>query len=166
VRDLVRFYGHSPPARLLRRAGSYAKGLHNSLPAELRERVHFLGAQPQDRLPSLYGKAALCVFPSIWQEPFGIPLVEAMACGKATVASRSGEFQTIIEDGVSGRLVERGDVESLAQGLDQLLDDPQARNRMGQMARERALGAYRWEHCRDRLLEVYERLRPSADAVS
>jgi glycosyltransferase involved in cell wall biosynthesis len=165
VGDLVRFYGYSPPGRLLRRADSYANRLRKSLPVGLRERVRFLGAQRQDRLPSLYGKAALCVFPSIWQEPFGIPLVEAMACGKATVASRSGEFQTIIEDGVSGRLVERADVESLVQGLDQLLDDPQARNRMGRMARERVLGTYRWEHCRDRLLEVYERLRPGAGPV-
>jgi glycosyltransferase involved in cell wall biosynthesis len=59
-----------------------------------------------------YHSASIFAFPSVWEEPFGMPVVEAMASGTAVVATRGGAFPEIIEDGRSGLLVERSDAGS------------------------------------------------------
>lgn len=67
-------------------------------------------------------------------EPFGLSIVEAMAAGLPVVAAASEGALEIIEDGLSGRLVPVGDAESLAEAIDELLDDPLERSRLGRNA--------------------------------
>jgi glycosyltransferase involved in cell wall biosynthesis len=80
----------------------------------------------------------LAVVPSLWDEPFGLVTVEAMAAGRPVVAYRGGAMAEIIEDGVTGRLVPRGDIEELTRTVLELLDDEDRARRMGVAARERA----------------------------
>src|SRR5690606_15060323 len=90
----------------------------------LRDAVRFTGNVAHGpALADLYRSGDVCVFPSIWEEPFGIPVIEAMATGKAVVATRGGAFPEIIEDGHSGLLVERGNAEALALALLRILGD-------------------------------------------
>lgn len=67
-------------------------------------------------------------------EPFGLSIVEAMAVGLPVVAAASEGALEIIEDGISGKLVPVGDPESLAEAINDLLDDPTERSRLGRNA--------------------------------
>ena len=109
-------------------------------------------------LIGLYQGADLLAFPSVWHEPFGIPIVEAMACGLPVVATRGGGVPEIIEDGETGILVERGDAAALAQGIIRLLGDDALRARMGRAGRRRAVERFSWETVAENLLACYERV--------
>lgn len=78
------------------------------------DRVSILGWQTDEALVRLYQKAALVAVPSSY-EPFGIVALEAMACARPLVASRTGGLMEIVEHGVDGYLVEPGDDLDLAR---------------------------------------------------
>ncbi|MBI5287636.1 MAG: glycosyltransferase family 4 protein [Chloroflexi bacterium] len=103
----------------------------------LEQRVEFLGWTGREELSDCYCRAAVVVVPSVWPEPFGLVGIEAMACGVPVVGFRSGAIPEWLEDGVTGFLVDPGDVAALAQRLRQLLDDPSLRRRMGCASRSR-----------------------------
>jgi glycosyltransferase involved in cell wall biosynthesis len=107
--------------------------------------VQALGWVPPAKLPDLYRSAAVVVIPSLWEEPFGLVAVEAMACGVPVVASRHGGPSTIVEDGVTGFLVTPGDPAELAERLEQLLSDRNLRQRFGEAGRERAVALFDWD---------------------
>lgn len=96
-----------------------------------------------DTMPDAYRQADLCVVPSIWEEPFGIVALEAMACGVPVCAARAGGLQDIVTD-KTGYLFTRGDTEALAQQLRKALDNPSFRHQAGIAARERAVARYDW----------------------
>ena len=105
---------------------------------------------PND-LPSLYNQADICIVPSIWQEPFGIVALEAMACGKPVIVSRVGGLMKTVEDGKSGFLFSAGDEEDLAFKIELLLENRTLRSKMGEAARERVEKEYNW----DKIVEKY-----------
>ncbi len=86
----------------------------------LTNRVHFTGFV-QD-VAGLYKAMDVCALASR-SEPFGLVVVEAMACGTPVVATRSGGPQEILEDGVTGLLVDVGDPEQMAEAFTRLLED-------------------------------------------
>src|SRR5256886_9318007 len=73
---------------------------------------------------------------SRWEEVFGWMIAEAMAHGKPVVATRVGGIPELIVEGVSGFLVNRGDTEAMSKRVLQLLNDDDARGRMGKLGRE------------------------------
>ena len=73
---------------------------------------------------------------SEWEELFGWMIAEAMAYKKPIVATRVGGIPELVEDGVTGFLVERGDRDAAASKLGQLASDPELRRRMGQAGKE------------------------------
>jgi glycosyltransferase involved in cell wall biosynthesis len=93
---------------------------------------------PNAAVLEAWRRCAIGVVPSVWAEPFGIVVIEAMAAGRPVIASRSGGIAEIIEDGVSGVLVEPADAEALAAALRRLIDDPAERRRLGAAAQQRA----------------------------
>jgi glycosyltransferase involved in cell wall biosynthesis len=105
-----------------------------------------------------YHSASIFAFPSVWEEPFGMPLVEAMASGTPVVATRGGAFPEIVEDGRSGLLVERSDVQALADAILQLLANPDKREAMAQAAFERASVMFSWDRIAEDLIKKYESL--------
>ena len=109
-------------------------------------------------LVSHYHFASIFAFPSVWEEPFGMPLVEAMASSMPVVATRGGAFPEIVEDGRSGLLVERSDAQALADAILQLLSHPKQRDAMAQAAFERASTRFSWDRIIVDLLEKYEQL--------
>jgi glycosyltransferase involved in cell wall biosynthesis len=102
-----------------------------------------------------YAKAGIFVFPSLWHEPFGIPVIEAMAAGLPVVATRGGALPEIVVHGETGFLVERGDVEGLSKAISTLVVNPALRARMGAAGRARVREMFTWEHCVYRLNQLY-----------
>lgn len=100
-------------------------------------RVRFLGWLRDAELLAAYQRAAVVAVPSIWPEPFGMVGLEAMAHGRAVVASDTGGIPDWLLDGVTGMLTPPGDVGALAVALRRLLADPGLRERMGAAGAER-----------------------------
>lgn len=161
VRD---FYGRSTFAWLtkevLGQRSSYLGHVKRLLSPQTAARAHFRGTVSLPELQSLYRQADLLILPSIWQESYGLPVAEAMASGVPVLATRSGGVPELIEDGVSGRLVPRFDVDALTRALRGMLADPDRLRAMGQAARTRAEQLLTWERSALRLEEVYLRERP------
>lgn len=108
--------------------------------APVADRVHLLGELARRDALAVVARAAVVALPSLW-ESFGYVAVEALALGRAVVASRTGGLAEIIEDGVSGWLVPVGDAGALADRLAACLDDPAVTSAIGHGARRRA-GAF------------------------
>ncbi len=98
----------------------------------VEERVIFTGVRGD--MPALYAAADLVIMPSLEsaQEGFGRVLIETMAMGKATVATRTGGIPEVVEDGVTGLLVPPGDREALAKAVIELLENGEKRREMGE----------------------------------
>lgn len=141
-----------------RQPRDYLPYLRSLIPEELGGRVEFAGSIPNSELPGQYHDADVFVFPSIWHEPFGIPVIEAMATGLPVIASDGGAFPELVVDGTSGFLVPRGNAGGLAAALDRLITDPSLRASMGDAGHQRALVQFSWEHAADELLARYHDL--------
>lgn len=83
-------------------------------------------------------RASVAIVPSVWQEPLGLVAVEAMVAGCPVVASDVGGLRDVVQHGSTGLVVPPGDPGALAAALDDLLDDPGLRRRMGEAGRVRA----------------------------
>ncbi len=116
--------------------------------------VTFLGWVPNTELPPYYRAAALSVIPSL-EEGFGIPAAEAMGCEVAVVASDAGGLPEVVENGVTGLVVPRGDSTALAQAIGSLLADPDRRRVMGQAGRARALRLFDWDRSAEQFEQIY-----------
>ena len=114
----------------------------------------FLGWVPNTALPPYYRAAAVSVIPSL-EEGFGIPAAEAMGCEVPVVASDAGGLPEVVENGVTGLVVPRGDTTALAQAIGSLLADPERRRRMGQAGRDRALRLFDWDRSAEQFEQIY-----------
>jgi glycosyltransferase involved in cell wall biosynthesis len=123
----------------------------------LGPRVTFLGWVPNAALPPYYRAAAVSVIPSL-EEGFGIPAAEAMGCEVPVVATDAGGLPEVVEHGVTGLVVPRGDSTALAGAIGTLLDDPTLRRRMGLAGRERALRLFDWDRTAEQMEEVYRKI--------
>jgi glycosyltransferase involved in cell wall biosynthesis len=117
------------------------------------ERVHLLGFVEDEKLPWLYRGAALVAMPSLY-EGFGLPLLEAMACGAPLVASNASCFPEVMGD--AGVLLDPQDEEAWAQTMGGLLDDAGKRAALRVSGLQRASG-FTWERTARQTLEVYRK---------
>ncbi len=107
------------------------------------ERVRFVGNALSDELPDLYRLADVFCLPSIGRsEAFGMVLLEAMASGRVAVVSRLPGVRTVVDEGVTGLLVEPANVQELAAALSRLVGDPAERGRMDAAGRARVEALY------------------------
>ncbi len=150
VADLSRFY-----AGKLKRS-DYIGRLHENVPAELQSRVKFLGEITQKEIVEWYHSASVFAFPSVWDEPFGIPVIEAMASGVPVVATRSGAVPEIIEHGKTGLLVEQGSSDQLADSLSRVLGDVSFSTSLGSSGVAAVQDRFSWNKIAARLQGIYE----------
>jgi glycosyltransferase involved in cell wall biosynthesis len=141
---------------------------HGPLEGELRARVGDLGLESSVtfagyRTDATRLAAALDVFvlPSRF-EGLSIALLEAMALGRAVVATRVGGSPEVVEDGESGILVQAGEPRALADAIRSLLEDPSRRDRLGEGARRRA-GRFDMGKAAARMEDIYEGLLGDRD---
>ena len=121
------------------------------------DRLQVTGRLPTPELVDRYRRATLVVVPSRY-EGFGLPAVEAMACGTPVVATAAGALPEVVETGGGGVLVARDDADALAKAVGALLEQPEARARLGARARPRVEGAYAWPRIAERTAGVYREL--------
>jgi glycosyltransferase involved in cell wall biosynthesis len=101
----------------------------------LQDHVFFTGFVPDEALVHLYNRADLLVLPSL-EEGFGLPAMEAAACGTPVVASNVGPVGSLL--GPAAWTFPPQDVQALAAGLQRLVSDPSRRRVMGEEGRRRA----------------------------
>ena len=101
--------------------------------------VQFRRAQPKAKMPQLYAGSDIFLFTSIWQEPFGRVLIEAMAAGAVVVGSPTGGAAEILVDGENALTFPPGDATALASQIKRLADDPALRRHLAVGGRQRAL---------------------------
>lgn len=118
----------------------------------LEEKVVFLGFVADQHLPALYNLADLFVFPSLY-EGFGIPPLEAMACGTPVITSDASSLPEVVSE--AGPMVEATSVEALTEALKRVLEDNSLRERMMAKGVEQAK-KFTWEKAAAKLLSLYE----------
>jgi glycosyltransferase involved in cell wall biosynthesis len=111
-------------------------------------------------MAAFYQSIDVLVLPSrttpTWKEQFGRVLVEAMSCGVPVIGSDSGEIPNVI--GGTGLIFPEGQSNALGQLLQGLLDDPQKRQRLGRVGRQRVLEHFTMEQIASRTIQVYKRV--------
>jgi glycosyltransferase involved in cell wall biosynthesis len=95
-------------------------------------------------MAALYRQADIVVAPSVWDEPFGLVALEAMATGRPVCASRVGGLQQLVRHLETGFLFPRGDASELARQLALLLDNPEMRAEFGKAGRTAVESEHTW----------------------
>ena len=116
--------------------------------------VDYIGEIGEGEKSAFLGDALALIFPIDWTEPFGLVMIEAMACGTPVLAFRRGAVPEIIEDGVNGVVVE--DVEQAVASVGRLLAIPRSR------CRNRFLSHFCASRMASTYLGLYRRLSPMA----
>jgi glycosyltransferase involved in cell wall biosynthesis len=116
--------------------------------------VHFIGFADDVDLPALYSAAQCLVFPSLY-EGFGLPLLEAMACGTPVVTSNVSSLPEVAGD--AALLVDPYAIESIADAVARLLTDSALRQELIRRGTARAAG-FTWEAAARQLVSVYAQL--------
>jgi glycosyltransferase involved in cell wall biosynthesis len=147
-------------------AGDFGDVFHTHIP-EIRaaitsrgvtDRVLLAGFVPDDELVFLYNRAHALVQPSL-MEGFGLPPVEAMACGIPVVCSQSGSLPEVVGD--AGLYFDPTDVDSIAATASRILDDTPLRSDLARRALVRA-SLFTWDRAARALLECFAELELSA----
>jgi len=117
----------------------------------LQEVVHFPGFVADDDLAALYSAAEFVAYPSLY-EGFGLPIIEALACGTPVL---TGDNSCLPEAGGPGAVyVDALDTASIAQGIIRLADDAALRQALAAAGRQHA-AAFTWERSAQQLLDAY-----------
>ncbi len=118
----------------------------------IENQVKFLGYVPDKNLPALYSGATALLFPSLF-EGFGLPLLEAMACGTPVLTSNLSSMPEI--SGKAALLVDPYSEEQIAQGINRLFYDQKLKNQLKKLGIAQAQ-KYSWERCAEETLKLLE----------
>jgi glycosyltransferase involved in cell wall biosynthesis len=119
----------------------------------LEDDVHFLGFVAEDELPLWYNAARLFAFPSLY-EGFGLPVLEAMACGTPVITSTAASLPEV--GGKAAVMVPPRDTDRIAEEMQRVLDDPQVRTEMRAAGRIQAT-RFSWRAMTDQTVASYTR---------
>jgi glycosyltransferase involved in cell wall biosynthesis len=137
-----------------------AEAILSRVEAVLGDRARLLGFVPDGDLPALYGAASLFAYPSLY-EGFGIPPVEAMACGTPVVASNAASLPEAVGDAAS--LVDPHSKEEIANAISSLLSDPGLRRARAEAGLIQS-AKFRWPDVANRTLALYQQVANGSPA--
>jgi glycosyltransferase involved in cell wall biosynthesis len=151
--DVLRERGASWPLLVAGGRGWKSEALYREWEERgLTEAVRFLGRVPHEDLPGLYSLADLFVYPSLY-EGFGLPLLEAMACGTPVLSTAVSSIPEVAGD--AGHLVEEPeDADALADAIGRLMEDEDARRTLSARGRERAR-EFTWRRAAEETVRVF-----------
>lgn len=130
------------PSRMVRESG---------LPGDA---VQFIGEVAEEDKPALYSSAAVFAFPSVY-EGFGLPVLEAMACGTPVICSNTSSLPEVVGD--AGLALDPQNVERWADSLQRVISDSRRREAMRAAGIQQA-SKFTWDRTARETLQVYERL--------
>jgi glycosyltransferase involved in cell wall biosynthesis len=116
--------------------------------------IRRLGYVPDEMLPVLYSGARLFVYPSLY-EGFGLPPLEAMACGAAVIVSNRSSLPEVVGD--AGLQVAAMDADALASAMLAVIEDDELRLSLGRSGIARA-AQFSWRRCAEQTVDVYRRV--------
>ncbi|GHU26879.1 glycosyltransferase WbpY [Betaproteobacteria bacterium] len=116
--------------------------------------VKVLGYVPDQQMPALYSGATAFLFPSLY-EGFGLPPLEAMACGTPVIVSNSSSLPEVVGD--AGASFDPQDVEGITEAMSRILDDAAWRESLSVMGVKRAAG-FSWKRTAKETIAVYRRV--------
>jgi glycosyltransferase involved in cell wall biosynthesis len=132
--------------------GWLSRGINEQIArANVGDAIKFTGYVPFEDLPALYSLAEMFVYPSMY-EGFGLPVVEAMACGVPVLTSSTSALQEIA--GGYAYLVDPMDVDAIARGIADLATDPARRAEFAELGKRRARD-FSWDRAAEATLKVY-----------
>lgn len=140
------------PLKMAAKIGSGDREFYGRVVAPLLDRgaAEFIGEIREGEKQMFLGQAAALLFPIVWPEPFGLVMIEAMACGTPVIAFDNGSVREILEDGVTGFIV-RNEAEAVA-----------ALGRLGTLSRDRIraefVRRFTARHMAQNYVKVYQRL--------
>jgi len=162
--DLIKAVRRIPGAHLLIAGGLPKKRLREDPVARrlgeaaeelgVADRVHLLGAVPNEQMPELYRSVDLLACTPAY-EPFGLTPLEAMACGTPVVAYAVGGLTDSVAHGVSGLLVSPGHVDGLAKAVRELLNCEPRRYAFAVAGMSQAQARYPWPRVAEQVEAVY-----------
>lgn len=120
----------------------------------LEDKVSLIGYVPDEFMIPNYQFARFFVLPSLF-EPFGMTTQEAMACGRAVVASRLGGIRNVLDHNVNGLLVDPSDRHEFAGAMKDLIEDTAKTERIGKNAHQLVIDEFSWEAIAERHLDFY-----------
>lgn len=136
--------------------GGHVRGMVSSL--GLERNVSFTGLIPREELPEIYRQHDLFVFPSVWEEPFSIALLEALASGLAVVATRTGGSPEILESNVNALTFMKEDASACAAQILRLFNDPELFDRVRLNGRRTVEEHFKFDSMVDKIERSLKRL--------
>ncbi|MFK7877607.1 MAG: glycosyltransferase family 4 protein, partial [Paracoccaceae bacterium] len=130
---------------------------HDIKIANLSDRFRILPEAPDFQITQYFQALDLYVAPQRW-EGFGLTPLEAMSCGLPVIATRVGAFEDIVEDGVTGTLVNTEDPQAIASAALRVLGDADIYMSQSRAARARADALFRLENEAQQILTIYRDL--------
>src|SRR3989344_1948394 len=121
--------------------------------------VHFLGYFDKERdaeLKMFYRRADVAVFPSVWDEPLGLVILEAMASSTPVVASKKGGIPLAVKNGQNGFLVRARSSKQIAEAVNKILNNSELRARFAENARRTAEEKFSWKLIAGQFVKLYE----------
>jgi len=120
--------------------------------------VHFVGhLGTSSELNKFYNRASVFVAPSVWDEPLGLVILEAMACKTPVVVTRKGGIPLAVKDGLNGYFVRPRNSSQIIEKVNLLLSDDQMRQKMGENARKICEKKFSWKIIAHRFILMYLR---------
>lgn len=134
----------------------YLADIENKIAADgLSDEFHYRGVLDRNQKIAFLRQLDVLSVPATYDEPKGMFLLEAMACGVPVVQPRRGAFSEIVERTGGGLLVEKDNLQSLGEGLLQIFRDPELGNKLGQQGLRKVHDHYSVSSMADRALEAY-----------
>ena len=122
--------------------------------------IHFLGYlgnEESQELEEFYYRADVFVAPSVWDEPLGLVILEAMICNTPVVVTRRGGIPLAVKDGYNGFFVRSRNSNQIAQMVNKLLEDDKLRNKLGANARKTVEEKFDWKKIAEKFLRIYKK---------
>jgi len=124
------------------------------------QNVHFLGYMGDEKkkeLEEFYYRADVFVAPSVWDEPLGLVILEAMVCKTPVIATRKGGIPLAVKNGLNGFLIRPRNTRQIAEACNKLLENDELRKKMGETARKTVEQRFTWKKITRKYIRIYRK---------
>lgn len=129
------------------------------------DNVRFFGLVQNGELIKMYYRADVCVVPSVWDEPLGLVILEAMAAKTPVVVTRKGGIPLMVKDGYNGFFVRPRNAKEISQKVNMLLSNDQLRVKIGIRARQTVSDKFTWEKIAKMYEDKYAKFKKNGDKL-